>query len=98
MSAANKKKCLKFYPKVWDFDMIVKACEVGKITPEEFFEITGEEYSGEPYIPVSEYAALENQLTDTQMALCEQYEANLALQDEVTNTQLALCEVYELMA
>jgi len=42
--------------------------------------------------------ATETLLTDTQMALCEQYEANLALQDEVTNTQLALCEVYELMA
>lgn len=38
---------------------------------------------------------LENQLTQTQLALTEQYEANLALEDEVTNTQLALTELYE---
>ncbi len=40
---------------------------------------------------------LESQLTDTQLALVEQYEENLALQEEVTNTQLALCEIYERM-
>ena len=38
---------------------------------------------------------LENQLTEAQLALTEQYEANLALEDEVTNTQLALTELYE---
>lgn len=38
---------------------------------------------------------LETQLTDTQLALVEQYEENIALQEEVTNTQLALCEIYE---
>lgn len=37
----------------------------------------------------------ESQLTDAQLALCEQYETNLVLQDELTNTQLALCESYE---
>ena len=42
-------------------------------------------------------AALTAELTDTQLALTEQYEENLELQEEVTNTQLALCEVYELM-
>lgn len=41
---------------------------------------------------------LQEQLTDTQMALCEQYETNLALQEEVTNTQMALCELYEMQA
>lgn len=40
---------------------------------------------------------LESQITDTQLALTEQYEENLALQEEVTNTQLALTEVYETM-
>ena len=38
---------------------------------------------------------LDSQLTETQMALCEQYESKLELEDEVTNTQLAICEVYE---
>lgn len=95
MSVANKNKFLKFYPDLWDFDMAVKACEKGKLTADEFKEITDEDFTGEPYIPASEYEALESQLTDTQMALCEQYEANLALQDEVTNTQMALCELYE---
>lgn len=37
------------------------------------------------------------QLTDTQLALTEQYEENIALQEEVTNTQLALTELYEVM-
>lgn len=36
-----------------------------------------------------------SQVTDLQLALCEQYEENLSLQEEVTNTQLALCELYE---
>jgi hypothetical protein len=39
--------------------------------------------------------SLETQLTETQLALTEQYEANLALEDEVMNTQLALTELYE---
>ena len=38
---------------------------------------------------------LSDQLTEAQLALTEQYEANLALEDEVTNTQLALTELYE---
>ena len=43
----------------------------------------------------TEMEVLQSQVTDLQLALCEQYEENLALQDEVTNTQLALCELYE---
>lgn len=35
------------------------------------------------------------EITTLQLALCDQYEANLALEEEVTNTQLALCELYE---
>ena len=38
---------------------------------------------------------LKSELTETQLALCEQYEENLALQEEVTTTQLAICELYE---
>lgn len=38
---------------------------------------------------------LEEELTLTQLALTEQYEANIALDEEVTNTQLALTEIYE---
>ncbi|MBT9778824.1 hypothetical protein GPL15_20300 [Clostridium sp. MCC353] len=40
---------------------------------------------------------LEDQLTSTQTALAEQYEANQILEQEVTNTQLALTELYEKM-
>ena len=39
--------------------------------------------------------SLGDQLTEAQLALTEQYEANLALAEEVTNTQLALTEIYE---
>lgn len=38
---------------------------------------------------------LEGELTNTQLALAEQYEENLSLQEEVTNIQLALVELYE---
>lgn len=38
---------------------------------------------------------LEYELSNTQLALCDQYEENLALQEEITNIQLALCEIYE---
>ena len=78
MSTANKNKFLRFYPDIWDFDMAVKACEKGKITEEEFKEITGEDFVGEPYIPASQYEALQSELTDTQLALCDVYEALLA--------------------
>ena len=77
MSKANKDKFLKFYPDFWDLDMAVRACEKGKLTPEEFEEITGEKFTGEPYIPASEYKALQEELINTQLALCEIYEASL---------------------
>lgn len=38
---------------------------------------------------------LQEQLTETQLALVEQFEVNLVLQEEVTNTQLALAEIFE---
>lgn len=53
--------------------------------------------TGEPIF--SEYVdplnAVQNDITNLQLALTEQYEANLALEDEVTNTQLAITELYE---
>lgn len=54
---------------------------------------------GEPVYPIptveQQIEVLDSQLTDTQLALCEQYEENLLLQSELTDTQLALCEQYE---
>lgn len=54
------------------------------------------------YLPESDIGRLQKQvsqmteeLTAAQLALTEQYKANLALQEEVTNTQLALAEIYE---
>ena len=54
------------------------------------------------YLPESDFGrlqeqvvSLDSQLTEAQLALTEQYEANLALAEEVTNTQLALTEIYE---
>lgn len=54
------------------------------------------------YLPESDIGRLQKQvaqlteeLTAAQLALSEQYEANIALQEEVTNTQLALAEIYE---
>ena len=60
-----------------EIERVVKACEKGKLTEEEFKEITGEDFTGEPFIPASEYAALQNELTNTQLALCDVYEALL---------------------
>ena len=38
---------------------------------------------------------VESQLTDTQLALCDTYEQNIALEEQLTDTQLALCDTYE---
>ena len=43
----------------------------------------------------TEMEMLQDEVTALQLALCDQYEENLALQEEVTNTQLALVELYE---
>lgn len=40
-------------------------------------------------------AELEAELADTQLALAEQYEENLATREELANLQLALVELYE---
>lgn len=49
----------------------------------------------EPEHEPTEMEVLQEEVTDLQLALVEQYETNLALQEEVTNTQLALVELYE---
>lgn len=43
----------------------------------------------------TEMELLQEEVTALQLALCDQYEENIALQEEVTNTQLALVELYE---
>ena len=45
--------------------------------------------------PEPEPAVFNDEVTELQMALTEQYEENLALQEELTNTQMALTELYE---
>lgn len=49
------------------------------------------------YVPTAEQqvVTLNRQLLETELALVEQYETNLALQEEVTNTQIAIAEFYE---
>lgn len=43
----------------------------------------------------AQWEADQAEITALQLALAEQYEANLVLEDEVTNTQMALTEIYE---
>lgn len=82
------------------------AVGIGDIYKNECFYIVEEDGSlvVAEYIPndeeniqilKAENKELTTQLTDTQLALTEQYEENLALQEEVTNTQIALTELYE---
>ena len=65
MSAANKAKCGKYFDAgLWDESQIAKACEKGKITEAEYKEITGSDYTGEPYIPAEKYAEVQQQIDD----------------------------------
>lgn len=46
MSIANKNLCAyHLLRNTWTIEMVAAACAKGKITPEEFKEITGEPYS-----------------------------------------------------
>ncbi len=36
----------KYYPTLWNIDRIKTLVKRGKLTPEEYKEITGEEYDG----------------------------------------------------
>ena len=40
---------------------------------------------------------LTNRVTNAQLALVEQFEANMRLQSQLTNTQMALVEIFEMM-
>lgn len=40
-----KDKIAKWYPKLWNLNMVRNAVAKGVITPEEFEEITGEVYA-----------------------------------------------------
>lgn len=42
MSAYELAK--KYYPTLWDKDRLIKLVKVGKLTAEEYKEITGEDY------------------------------------------------------
>lgn len=81
MSAANKALCLKNYPEKWTLAMLEAACKNGKITEAEYQEITGEAYTGEPYIPSERMTALEAQLSQSDGAVIELYEMILAMQE-----------------
>jgi hypothetical protein len=63
-------------------------------TAEEIAQWNNEHPAPEPPEP-TEMELLQDEVTALQLALCDQYEENLALQEEVTNTQLALVELYE---
>ena len=39
-----KEKIKKWYPKLWTIKMVRDAVEKGVITPEDFKEITGQDY------------------------------------------------------
>ena len=43
----------------------------------------------------AENTSLSNQLTDSQLALCDVYEQAIKSDQQVTEAQLALCDVYE---
>lgn len=40
-----KEKIEKWYPKLWNKEMVKNAVKKGVITPAEYKEITGEEYA-----------------------------------------------------
>lgn len=40
-----KEKIKKWYPKLWNKEMVKNAVKKGVITPAEYKEITGEEYA-----------------------------------------------------
>ena len=63
-------------------------------TEEEIAQFEAENPAPEPPGP-TETELLQDEVTALQLALCDQYEENIALQEEVTNTQLALVELYE---
>lgn len=45
MSEAVKTLAEKYYPVLWSLDRLKALVTVGKLTPEEYLEATGEAYS-----------------------------------------------------
>ena len=45
MSAIVKTLAEKYYPRLWDKDRLKTLVAAGKLTPEEYLEVTGEAYS-----------------------------------------------------
>lgn len=104
--ADHLAKCV-YGSEAYAVDCLQYRCMIGDLYHDGAFwrvdEKTGEEVQVE-YVPTQEQQVqqltaenegLATQLTDTQIALVEQYEENLILQEEVTNTQIALTELYE---
>lgn len=65
---------------------------IGLIPPERIYEVLQENLQLK-----TQCLDLENQLTDTQLALCEQYERAEKSDSQITDLQMALCEIYELL-
>ena len=91
-------KCV-YGDEAYAVDCLQYACCIGDKYHDGAFYRVGEDgtETAIPYKPTQKQQVtdLENQLTEAQMALTEQYEANLSLEEEVTNTQMALVEIYE---
>lgn len=77
----TKELCKQNYGRTWSAEMLAKLVAKGKLTEAEYQEITGEAYTGEPYIPAERVAALETQLSQSDSAVIELYEMILALQE-----------------
>lgn len=78
MSLAVKNQFVKFG---WGIEKADAACKSGKLTEAEYLEITGQAYTGEPYIPSDRVKALEEQLAQSENANIELYEMVLVLQE-----------------
>ena len=68
------------------------------VNPNEYYFIDGKFKLADecPNEYKDRIVTVEEELTNTELALVEQYEINLALEDDLINTQLALTEQYEL--
>ena len=88
-------------------DCLQYPCQIGDSYRDNTFYHVNKETGKETvieYVPTQEQQVsiltnglnnTNDELTQTQLALVESYEENLALQNEITNTQLAITELYE---
>jgi hypothetical protein len=77
-----------FHKAIFDFE--TQTWSEG-LTQEEIDEL-----NNQPQEP-TEIELIQKQVSDTQLALIESYEATLKAQDDNTNTNLALTDVYEII-